>query len=183
MMRLDETLLKRRILLLAGEITREKVNVLRNSLLFLNSLAQTEIKLVIDTPGGDVIAALKLYDAISFSRAPVTCVINGECSSSGVVILQAAQKRLMTKHSFIYLHSISISFEKEQFAIDEKTEERISDRLRGTRARQKFIYDAIIKKTGLALEQIKAKEGKLMFANEAKKIGLIDEIVNGEYKI
>jgi len=89
----------------------------------------------------------------------------------------------MTKHSFIYLHSISISFEKEQFAIDEKTEERISDRLRGTRARQKFIYDAIIKKTGLALEQIKAKEGKLMFANEAKKIGLIDEIVNGEYKI
>jgi len=182
MMRLDETLLKRRILLLSGEITREKVNILRNSLLFLNSLAKTEIKLVIDTPGGDAIAALKLYDAISFSRAPVTCVINGECSSGGVVILQAAQKRLMTKHSFIRLHPISISFAKEQFAIDEKTEERIIDRLKGTRARQKFIYDVLIKKTGLTLEKIKTKEGKLIFADEAKKMGLIDEVIE-EYKI
>ena len=182
MIRLNETLLKRRILLLTGEITREKVNILRNSLLLLNSLAKTEIKLVIDTPGGDVIAALKLYDAISFSRAPVTCIINGECSSSGVVILQGAKKRLMTKHSFIYLHPISISFEKEQFAIDEKTEERISDRLKGTRARQKFIYDIIAKKTGRSLEEIKAKEEKLILAEEAKKLNLIDEIVE-EYRI
>ena len=180
--RLDESMLRRRILLLTGEITKEKINVLRNLLLFLNNFSKKEIKLVIDTPGGDVIAALKFCDAILLSPAPVICIINGECSSSGVVILQAAQKRLMTKHSFIYLHPIAISFEKEQFAIDEKTEERIIDRLRGTRARQKFIYDVLIKKTGLTLEEIKAKEGKLIFANEAEKIGLIDEVIE-EYKI
>ena len=180
--RLDETLLRKRMLLLTGEITKEKINVFRNLLLFLNSLSKKEIKLIIDTPGGDVIAALKFHDTVLLSLAPVTCIIDGECSSSGVVILQAAQKRLMTKHSFIYLHPISISFEKEQFAVDEKTEERIIDRVRGTRRRQKFIYDAIIKRTGLSLEKIKGKEGKIIFAKEAKEMNLIDEVIE-KYEI
>ena len=181
-MRLDETLLRKRTLLLTGEITKERINVLRNLLLFLNSLSKKEIKLIIDTPGGDVIAALKFCDAISLSSAPITCIIDGECSSSGIVILQAAHKRLMTSHSFIYLHPIAISFEKEQFAIDEKTEERIIDRVRGTRRRQKFIYDAIIKRTGLTEEKIREKEGKIIFAKEAKEMNLIDKVIE-KYKI
>ena len=181
-MRLDETLLRKRTLLLTGEITKERINVLRNLLLFLNSLSKKEIKLIIDTPGGDVIAALKFCDAILLSPAPVICIINGECSSSGVVILQTAQKRLMTRHSFIYLHPIAISFEKEQFAIDEKTEKRIIDRVRGTRRRQKFIYDAIIERTGLTEEKIREKEGKIIFAKEAKEMNLIDEVIE-KYEI
>ena len=181
-MRLDESMLKRRTLLLTGEITKEKINVLRNLLFSLNSTSKKEIKIIIDSRGGDVIPALKFYDAIKISKAPVICLVDGECSSSGVAILQAAQKRLMTKHSFIYLHPISIYFEKEEFAVNEKTKERFIDRLEGTKARQKFIYDIIIKRTGLNLEKIKAKEGKLIFADEAKEMNLIDEVIE-EYKI
>jgi ATP-dependent Clp endopeptidase proteolytic subunit ClpP len=180
--KLDEVLLKKRILLLTGEITKEKINVLRNLLFFLNSISKKEIKLVIDTRGGEVSSALKFYDAIRFSSAPVICIVNGECSSSGVAILQAGKKRLMTEHSFIYLHPVSIYFEKEVFVLDEKTEERFKDRLTATRARQQSLYKIIGERTGLSLEEIKKKEGKIIRADEAKKLGLIDKVIK-EYKI
>lgn len=180
--RFDESLLKKRILLLTGEITREKANILRNWLILLNSQSDKEIKLIIDSPGGEVVAALMLHDAILLSVAPVTCIVNGECSSSGMVILQAAKKRLMTKHSFLYLHPISAAFEKERIVMDEKVEEKFADRLRGARERQKFVYEILMKKTGWTSEEIKAKEEKLILAKEAKEFGLIDKVVE-EYKI
>lgn len=183
----DEALARRRILLLSGEITREKAEVLRAWLVFLNSQSNKEIKLIIDSPGGEVVAALLLYDAILLSTAPVTCIVNGECSSSGIVILQAAKKRWATKHSFFYLHPISIGLEKERIVLDEKAEEKFKEKLRGARKRQEFIYDILVKKTGHSLEEIKAKEGKLMLVKEAKEFGLIDEAIEegaiAEYKI
>lgn len=184
---LDETLAKKRILLLVGEITHEKAIAARERLLFLNSQSNKEIKLIIDSRGGDVVAALRLYDALLLSSAPVTVIVNGECSSSGVAILQAAKKRLATEHSFFYLHPLSIIFKKEEIAIDEKTEERFRNKLRGVRERQKFIYDILIKKTGRSLKEIKAMEEKVTFAKKAKELGLIDEVIEEEsieeYKI
>jgi len=180
--RLDAALLKKRALLLNGEITREKVNLLRNLLFYLNSLSKKEIRLIIDTRGGDVISALKFYDAILLSLAPLACIVNGECSSSGVAILQASQKRLMTKYSFIYLHPVSIYFQKEEFAVDKNTKARFIDRIKGTRERQRFLYDIITKRTGLSLEEIKAKEGRVIFAKKAKELNLIDEVLE-EYEI
>ena len=180
--KLDERLLKKRILLLTGEITKEKINVLRNLLFFLNNISKKEIKLIIDTRGGDVNSVLKFYDAIRLSNAPVTCIVDGECSSSGVAILQAGKKRLITKHSFIFMHPISIHFEKEDFVIDEKTEKRFIERLKATKKRQEFIYEIVSKRSGLTIEETKKKEGKFIFAEEAKALNLIDKIVE-EYKI
>ena len=178
----EEALAKKRTLLLTGEITREKAIVIRDRLLSLNSQSDEEIKLIIDSPGGEVVAALLLHDILLLLTAPVTCIVNGECSSSGVVILQGAQKRVATKRSFFYLHPISISFEKEPIVIDEKAEEKFKDKLRGVKERQKFLYDILIKKTGRSLKEIKEKEEKLMFAEEAKEFGLIDEVIE-KYKI
>ncbi|KPJ57299.1 hypothetical protein AMJ49_01720 [Parcubacteria bacterium DG_74_2] len=180
--RFDEAFVKKRILLLIGEVTREKANDLRNWLMFLNSKSKKEIKLIIDSPGGEVVAALLLHDAILLSASPVTCIINGECSSSGVVILQAAKKRLMTKHSFIYLHPISTSFEKQKIIANGKIEEKFTNKLRSVKERQRFIHDIIIKKTGRTLEEIKAKEEKIILAQEAKEFGLVDEVIE-KYKI
>lgn len=183
----EEALAKKRVLLLTGEITREKAIAIRDRLLSLNNQSDEEIKLIIDSPGGEVVAALLLHDILSLLTAPVTCIVNGECSSSGVVILQGAPKRVATKSSFFYLHPISISFEKEPIVLDEKTEEKFKDKLRGAKERQKFLYDILIKKTGRSLKEIKEKEEKLMFAKEAKEFGLIDEVIEEEsveeYKI
>jgi ATP-dependent Clp protease protease subunit len=96
----EEALLKKRILLLVGEITREKAIAIREQLLFLNSQSNEEIKLIIDSPGGEIVAALLLYEFISYLEAPVHCIVNGECSSSGVIVLQAGKRRLATESSF-----------------------------------------------------------------------------------
>lgn len=179
----EETLAKKRILLLTGEITREKAIAIRNRLLFLNSQSNEEIKLIIDSPGGEVVAALLLYDILLLLTAPVTCIVNGECSSSGVVILQGAKKRVATKGSFFYLHPVSIGLERERIVIDEKAEEKFKRILRGAQERQKFLYDILIKKTGRSLKEIKEKEEKLMFAKEAKEFGLIDEVFDEEESV
>lgn len=185
--KLEKALAKKRVLLLTGDITREKVISLRERILFLNSQSNEEIKLIIDSPGGEVVAALLLHDALLLSSAPIAVIVNGECSSSGIVILQGASKRVATKHSFFYLHPIAISFEKKPIIIDEKAEERFREKLRGAQERQKFIYEILMKKTGHSLEEIKAKEVKLMFAEEAKEFGLVDKIIEEEeaekYKI
>ena len=179
----EEYLLRKRVLLLEGEITREKAMDLRRKLLFLSSKSKEEIKIIIDTPGGEVIAALFLYEFISHLDAPVVCIINGECSSSGVVVLQGAKKRFATESSFFYLHPLAVSFEKEPIVIDERAEERVKDKLRGAEERQKIIYNILIKKTNRTLEEIKEKENKVIFAREAKELGLIDEVLPDDYKI
>lgn len=178
----EEALAKKRVLLLVGVITREKATVLRDRLIFLNSQSKKEIKLIIDTPGGEVVAALMLHDAILLSVAPVIGIVNGECSSSGLVILQAAKKRLTTKRSFFYLHPISTAFDRDRIVVDEEVEEKFKDKLRAVKERQKFIYEILAKRTGYSPEEIKAKEGKLILAQEAKEFGLIDEVIE-KYKI
>jgi len=183
MEKFEESLLKKRIVLLDCEISREKAMDLRRKLLFLSSKSKEKIKIIIDTPGGEVVAALFLYELISRLEAPVDCIVNGECSSSGVIVLQAGKRRLATESSFFYLHPLVVTFEKEPIAIDERAEEKIKEKLRGARERQKIVYDILVKKTKLSLEDIKAKENKIIFAKEAKELGLIDEILPEEYKI
>ena len=182
-----ETPAKNRTLLLVGKITREKAIAIREGLLSLNSQSNEEIKLIIDSPGGEVVAALLLYDILLLLTAPVTAIVNGECSSSGVVILQGAKKRVATKGSFFYLHPIAISFEKEPIIIDGKAEKKFKEKLRGSKERQKFVYEILMKKTERSLVEIKRKEEKIMFAEEAKEFGLIDEVIEEEsleeYKI
>lgn len=180
---IEESSSKKRNILIDGEITREKAIDLRRKLFSLNSQSKEEIKMIIDTPGGEVVAALFLYEIISRLEAPVHCIVNGECSSSGVIILQGAKKRFATESSFFYLHPLAVSFEKEPIIIDEGAEERIKDKLRGARERQKIIYNILIKKTNRTLEEIKAKENKIIFAKEAKEFGLIDEVLPDDYKI
>lgn len=178
----EKDLRKDRILLLVGKITREKAMYIRRQLLSLNIQSKEEIKLMIDSPGGEVVAALLLYDTILLSSAPVTCIVNGKCSSSGVAILQGAKKRLATKHSFFYLHPVAISFEREPITVDKMAEKKFREKLKAAKERQRFIYEILIKRTGRSLKEIKAKEEKIIFAQEAKDFGLIDEVIE-EYKL
>jgi ATP-dependent Clp protease protease subunit len=180
--KLEESLGKKRILLLEGEITEEKAELLRAWLQFLNLQSDEEIKLIINSKGGEVAPALLVYDAISLSNASVIGIVNGECSSVAIVILQATKKRLATRHSFFFLHSISIDFGKIVF--DENIDKKIREVLERGKKRQELIRQILARRTSKSLQEIESleKEGKMITAERAKELGLVDEIVDGEYK-
>jgi ATP-dependent Clp protease protease subunit len=180
---LEEALGKKRCLLLEGEITEEEAERLRAWIRFLNLQSNEEIKLNINSKGGDVASALLLYDEILRSNAPVIGIVDGECSSVAIVVLQAAKKRLATRHSFFFLHPISIDFGKIVF--DEKIYKKIREALERGRKRQELIRQILAKKTNKTPQEIQLleKEEKMITAEKAKELGLIDEIDDGEYKI
>jgi ATP-dependent protease ClpP protease subunit len=100
-----------------------------------------------------------------------------------VLVLQGAKKRLATRSSFFYLHPFSISFEKEPIVIDGKSERKFFEKIKAAKERQRMFYEILIKRAKLSLKEIKALQEKIIFAQKAKEIGLIDGIIEEEFKI
>lgn len=107
---MERDLAQRRILLLQGSINEKKVNYLRGELTALNLQSEQEVKLVIDSSGGEIDTALWLFDFLGFSRVPVIGIVNGRCHSAAILVLQGCTKRLATKHSSFLIHQISRTF-------------------------------------------------------------------------
>jgi ATP-dependent Clp protease protease subunit len=64
----------------------------------------------LSTPGGDVDAALALYDTIKGlvdSGVEIYTVAVGECFSAGTIVLQAGLKRFITPNTYLMIHEIS----------------------------------------------------------------------------
>ena len=62
------------------------------------------ITIVMNNTGGDVIHGMAIYDTISNCKNHVTIKVSGHAMSMGSIILQAADKRIMSKNSKIMIH-------------------------------------------------------------------------------
>lgn len=59
--------------------------------------------------GGDIFAALAIYQNIKRLRSPVHCYVNGFLSSAAIIILLACEHRFMDRNTFLGIHSIKMS--------------------------------------------------------------------------
>lgn len=78
-------------------------------LISLDASSDQPIKLIINTPGGDVEEGMAIYDAISICRSHVTGLVFGQACSMGSVILQACDERVLASHSVIMIHNGTLS--------------------------------------------------------------------------
>lgn len=62
------------------------------------------IRIVLNTPGGDVTQGLAIYDAIKSCETQTNMYVFGSAYSMGAVLLQAADKRYMAPHSTLMMH-------------------------------------------------------------------------------
>ena len=62
------------------------------------------ISLYINTPGGDVLSGLAIYDTIKLLKSPVKTICIGLAASMGSIILCAGTERLMLPHSKVLIH-------------------------------------------------------------------------------
>ncbi len=96
-----------RIIFLGVAIDDDVANIIMAQLLFLDSLdTKADIKLYINSPGGQVSSGLAIYDTMQLIRSDVSTICTGQAASMGSVLLCAGQKgkRLALPHSRVLIH-------------------------------------------------------------------------------
>lgn len=104
---IDDMLLEESEVFLVGEITPESANELIKKLIYLDSKDLGEITLYINSPGGEVMSGLAVYDYIKVMKSPVRTVCIGDAASMGAIIFLAGEKREMLSHARILIHDPS----------------------------------------------------------------------------
>jgi ATP-dependent Clp protease protease subunit len=167
-------LLKDRIIFVGGPITDPMANSIIAQLLFLESQdSKTDIKLYINSPGGSVSAALAIYDTMQFVKPDISTICVGVAASAAAVLLAAGakNKRFSLPNSEILIHQIMSGVEGQ--AADIFIAARHIEKLKGR------LDEILSRHTGQSAEKISKDTDRdyWMTTDEAKKYGLIDDII------
>ncbi|KAJ5538571.1 hypothetical protein N7494_008050 [Penicillium frequentans] len=176
-------LLKERIVCLNGEVNDVASASIVAQLLFLEAdNPKKPIHLYINSPGGSVTAGLAIYDTMTYIAAPVSTICVGQAASMGSLLLAggAPGKRFCLPHSSIMVHQPSGGYHGQatDIAIHAKEILRI-------RAQLNNIYKRHLNgPKKLELDDIEKlmERDYFMGAEEAKELGIIDEILDRRVK-
>ena len=167
-------LLKERIVFVVGPINDTVASLVTAQLLFLESEdPKKEISLYINSPGGLVTAGLGIYDTMQYIKPEVNTLCIGQAASMGSFLLAAGAKgkRFSLPNSRIMVHQPSAGFQGQATDIQIHAKEILS-----LKERLNKIYS---KHTGKSVDEISEalERDNFMTADEAKKFGLIDSVV------
>ena len=168
-------LLNERIIFLGGPIDDHVANLVIAQLLYLDhSDSKKDIHLYINSPGGSVTAGLAIVDTMNFVKADVSTICVGIAASMGALLLSsgAKGKRFSLPNSEVMIHQVMGGAEGQasDIAINAKHIHRTKDTLNKNHN----------KNTGKPVAQVEKDSDRdyYMSAEEAKKYGIIDEIVS-----
>lgn len=170
-------LLKEGIIFLGGPIDDTVANIVIAQLLFLQSEdPKKEISLYINSPGGSVTAGLAIIDTMNHIKNDVSTVCVGMAASMGALILSSGVKgkRFILPNAEVMIHQPLGGAEGQASDIEISAKHIIK-----TRA---LINKMLTKNTGQTLAKIEKDVDRDFFmdAEEAKKYGIIDQIMNGK---
>jgi ATP-dependent Clp protease protease subunit len=178
-MSLDDMLLENRIVFLIGEISYSRAAEVIMKMLYLDNLKRgSEISLYINSPGGTVDDTMAIYDTMCFVGSPVATFCIGRAESGAAIILAAGTKgsRHALPHAKVMLHQPWGGVSGQAADIKIQAEEILKAKI--------MINGILAKHTGQPIEKIAAEteRNRYMTADEAKKYGLIDEVLHEEDK-
>ncbi|HOZ36225.1 MAG TPA: ATP-dependent Clp endopeptidase proteolytic subunit ClpP [bacterium] len=167
-------LLKDRIIFLGDTISDPLANTVIAQFLLLDSQNKDkDIKLYINSPGGSVTAGLAIYDTMQYIKAPVQTICIGMAASMAAVLLAAGtkNKRFALPNAEIMLHQVMGGAEGQASDVKIRAEHilKIKDKLN----------KIIAVHTGQNMNKIESDTDRdyFMSAEEAKKYGIIDKII------
>src|SRR6476619_209577 len=171
---LGDLLLENRIVFLQGEIHVGNANELVMKLLYLQSEnRRKDIHFYLNSPGGDVAATLAIYDTMQILSCPVATYCVGQAASGAAVLLAGGTKgkRHILPNARVMLHQPYGGVQGQISDIEIQANEIL-------RYRQ-VLNEILAKCTGKPLDQIAKDTDRDFFlgADEAKKYGLVDEIL------
>jgi len=163
-----------RIIFLGMGIEENIANIITAQLLFLESVdSKNDILLYINCPGGSVYAGLGIYDTMQYVSPNVATICTGMAASMGAILLAGGtkNKRSALKHSRVMIHQPSGGMQGQSSDM-EITLKQIQEL-------RKDLYNILSNHTGKSFNKIQkdSDRDKWMRADEAKKYGIIDEIL------
>ncbi|MDJ0513830.1 MAG: ATP-dependent Clp protease proteolytic subunit [Methyloceanibacter sp.] len=167
-------LLKERIVFVTGMVEDHMASLITAQLLFLEAdNPKKEIAMYINSPGGVVTSGLAIYDTMQFIRPPVSTLCIGQAASMGSLLLCAGEKglRYALPNARVMLHQPSGGFQGQASDIERHAEDIIKIKRR--------LNEIYVHHTGQDYDTVEQTLDRDFFftADEAKKFGLIDEVV------
>ena len=170
-------LLKEGIIFLGGPIDDTVANIVIAQLLFLQSEdPKKEISLYINSPGGSVTSTLAIVDTMNHIKNEVSTVCVGIAASGAALVLSAGAKgkRFALPNAEVMIHQPLGGAEGQASDIEISAKHILK-----TRA---TLNKMLAKNTGQTVAKIEKDVDRDFFmdAEEAKKYGIIDEIMDGK---
>lgn len=169
-----DKLLEKRILFLTGEIDDHNCDILKANLFYLESISSEDIQIYINSVGGSVYSGLGLLDTMEYIKPDICTVNTGLAASMAAVLLCSGTKgkRKALKRSRTMIHQ-PLGYTGFAQASDIEIDAKQINHLK------KDLYEIISEMTGQPYDKV-YRDGDRdywMSANEAKKYGMIDEII------
>lgn len=167
-------LLKERIIFLGTPIDDNIANLIIAQLLFLAAEdPDKDIFVYINSPGGIVSSGLAILDTMKYIKPDVVTNCVGQAASMGAILLAAGTKgkRFALPHSRIMIHQPLGGVEGQATDIEIHTKEILKTR--------ETLNKILSENTGQTFEKISKDTDRnyFMSADEAKKYGIIDEVI------
>lgn len=160
---------------ITGEICQNRYEQTIKNLHILDS-SSGDITIKLNSEGGDVTQAKAIYDAVKSCKNHVTMVVYGQASSAASIILQAADRRVMSQNSYIMLHVGEEGYSSNH-------PRNIDVWHKYSRDTEKWMEDVYLskikqKKPRYTRNQLKSMItfDKILYPKDALLLGLIDEI-------
>ena len=171
---IGEKLMKSRIIMITDVITKKLAQTTIGQLLILElEDPEKEIKVFINSPGGDADAGFAIYDMMKFIKPKIKNICAGVAASAAVIILLGADKesRVSLPNSRILIHQPSTGVHGTASDIQIEASEIL-------KCREK-INRMISDETNREFEKVEndTKRNYWMSAEEAVEYGLISKII------
>lgn len=167
-------LLKDRIIFLGGPIDDIVANSVIAQLLFLDSQSSKEdIRLYINSPGGQVTSALAIYDTMQYVKADVSTICIGMAASAAALLLASGKKgkRVILPNGEVLIHQVMGGAQGQASDIDIHARHILKIRQR--------LNEIMAKHTSQPMARVEKDTDRdyFMSADEAKKYGIVDKII------
>lgn len=167
-------LLKDRIIFIGTQIDDQVANLVIAQLLFLEAQdPDKDIFVYINSPGGLVSSGLAIYDTMQFIKPDASTMCVGQAASMGAFLLSggAKGKRYCLPHARIMIHQPAGGTQGQASDLEIYTQEILKTK--------QLLNKILAENTGQDLKRIEKDTDRNFFmsAEEAKKYGLIDDII------
>ncbi len=168
-------LLKENIIFIGTPIDDTVANLICAQLLHLESEnPDKDINIYINSPGGDVLELMAIYDTMQFVKPDIMTICFGQAASAAAVLLAAGTpgKRLALPHARILIHQPYAGAQGQATDIELAAREIL--RIRS------LLEEVLSFHTGQTQEKIHRDTDRdfVMSAEEAKDYGIIDEVIS-----
>lgn len=172
-------LLKERIIFLGEDVNEHTASLIVAQLLFLEAEdPKKDIKLYINSPGGSVYDGLAIYDTIQHLKCDVATYGIGLQASMGAFLLSSGTKgkRFLLPNATVMIHQPSAGTQGKVSDMEISLKEGI--RLK------KRLTEILAKNCGKSFEEMERAQDRdnWMSAEDARKFGLVDEVVGSKKK-